>query len=135
MDEAAFSETLDPKRERQAAPCSNKVPSRFPKEYGNAAARYSGDATRQDEEATDSLRRRIDGPKNTEPHDQDQADQRQRVEADKEEGRPDSEWSADGRVAGKRHSPAVLVAEEGARDAGEDEEGPQHTKGWVESSL
>lgn len=105
-DQPAIPEALNPQGEREAPPCPHEVLRCLPEEYCYTAACNAGNTTREHEETAKAFTRGIDRIEDAKLENQDEACEGERIEADEEKGRP-----------------PVLVAEECARETGEDEQG------------
>ena len=75
-DETTISEALNPQGERKTSPAAYEVPSCLPEEDGDASTSNTRHAAGQDEHTTDCVIWRVDGGKNPELENQDEADER-----------------------------------------------------------
>ena len=76
LDEAPIPEALNPQGEGEAAPRADEVLGRLPEEDGDASTSNTRHAAGQDEHTTDCVIWRVDGGKNPELENQDEADER-----------------------------------------------------------
>ena len=88
MDEPTVSEALNPERKGKTSPCADEILRSLPEENGHATSHEAGYRACQHEEPTQCLRGWIHGFKHTEAEYENEADKRQRVEADDEKGGP-----------------------------------------------
>ena len=131
-----------PKPYGESTPSSDQIFCLVPEEDGDTAARHSGDETDDDEDALERDLGGVDGGEDAELEDERKADKRECIESCEEERGPSMTQLRHGKVRLVVRGatvfgdvPAVLVAKEGGREAGDDEQAAEDAEGGVDPGV